>query len=219
MTWFWLLVVISGILLVLARYRLSSLQWSLGLVVVLLASGMMEVFAGWFLVILWLLLIVGLLFLHAGSIRMKLWDTIFGGLQRALPGLSKTEQEAIDAGTVWWDAELFSGSPQWSKLLTVPAPALTEEETLFLIDDTEKLCAALDDWEISEQCHDLPEAIWQQLKALGYFGMIIPKEYGGKGFSHLAHSCVVQKLSARSTTVGVTVMVPNSLGPAELLLH
>ncbi|HED14099.1 MAG TPA: acyl-CoA dehydrogenase [Gammaproteobacteria bacterium] len=219
MSWFWLLVVFGGVLLILARYRLTVWQWSVGLTVLVIFSGWTGIFADSLMVILWLLLTVGLLFLHADSLRMRLWRTVFTRLQQVLPGLSKTEQEAIDAGTVWWDAELFSGAPEWSRLLSVPAPDLTEEETLFLIDDTEKLCAVLDDWEISEQRHDLPEAIWQRLSKQGYFGMIIPKEYGGKGFSPLAHSSVVLKLSARSTTAGVTVMVPNSLGPAELLLH
>ncbi len=219
MNWLWTIAVLCTATLVLARFRLTRAQWSLSLTAVVLISGMSGMFASGLMLILWLLLIAGLLFLNAGSLRIKLWSRVFRRLQQVLPGLSRTEQEAIDAGTVWWDAELFSGSPDWTKLLTVPAPDLTEEETLFLIDDTEKLCAALDDWEISEQRHDLPKAIWQQLKEQGFFGMIIPKEYGGKGFSHLAHSSVVLKLSARSTTAGVTVMVPNSLGPAELLLH
>jgi len=219
MAWIGLLVVFAGILLLLAHQRLSSTQWSLGLVGLLVISGIMEWLSSGLLLVLWLVLIAGMLFLHGDVLRLRLWATVFARLQQVLPRLSKTEQEAIDAGTIWWDAELFSGAPQWRKLLAVPAPVLTDEETLFLIDETEKLCAALDDWDISEQRHDLPPAIWQRLKEKGYLGMIIPKEYGGKGFSHLAHSSVVMKLSARSTTAGVTVMVPNSLGPAELLLH
>jgi acyl-CoA dehydrogenase len=139
--------------------------------------------------------------------------------RRILPDMSSTEKEAIDAGTVWWDGDLFSGAPDWDKLLAMPEPQLTEEEQAFLDGPVETLCAMCDDWEITHERQDLPPQVWQFIKEQGFLGMIIPKQYGGQGFSALAHSAVVTKLSSRSNAAAVSVMVPNSLGPAELLLH
>lgn len=134
------------------------------------------------------------------------------------PPISDTEQAAIDAGTVWWDAELFSGKPDWKKLRDFPVPALSGEEQAFLDGPTEKLCAMLSDWDI-RRSGDLPQIVWSFIRNNGFMGMIIPKEHGGLGFSALAHSAVVLKIASRSPTAAVTVMVPNSLGPAELLLR
>src|SRR5688572_5667414 len=139
--------------------------------------------------------------------------------RRILPDMSQTEKEAIDAGTVWWDADLFSGKPDWDKLLRTPEPRLTAEEQAFLDGPVEELCAMCNDWEITHERQDLPEHVWQFIKDNGFLGMIIPKQYGGLGFSALAHSAVVMKLSTRSSTAAISVMVPNSLGPGELLLH
>ena len=136
-----------------------------------------------------------------------------------LPAMSQTEQEAIDAGTVWWDGELFSGNPDWSKLLALPAPALSVEERAFLDSETEQLCAMVSDWDTTQVWQDLPPPAWQFIKEKGFLGMIIPKRYGGKEFSAGMHSQVIQKLSTRCSAAAVSVMVPNSLGPAELLLH
>jgi len=139
--------------------------------------------------------------------------------KRMLPPLSETEREALEAGTVGWDGELFSGSPDWKKLLSLPTPQLTPSEQAFLDGPVEELCRMLDDWRIVELDRDLPPAVWQFLKQERFFGMIIPTAYGGLGFSVLAHSQVIMKVASRSVTAAVTVMVPNSLGPAELLLH
>jgi acyl-CoA dehydrogenase len=141
---------------------------------------------------------------------------IFRGI---LPQVSQTEQEALDAGTVWWEGDLFSGRPNWNKLLAYPKPKLTAEEKAFLAGPVEELCAMLDEWRITRELHDLPPGVWQFIKDNGFFGMIIPKQYGGRGFSALAHSEVVMKISSRSGTAAVSVMVPNSLGPSELLLQ
>lgn len=136
-----------------------------------------------------------------------------------MPGLSDTEQEAIDAGDVWWDGDLFTGDPDWNKLLAVPKATLTAAEQQFLDGPVAQLCAMLDEWDISSRRGDLPEAAWQFLREHRFFGMIIPTSYGGLGFSPYAHSEVVRRISAVSLTAGVTVMVPNSLGPGELLLQ
>ena len=151
--------------------------------------------------------------------RRRISKPLLAWYRKVLPPMSDTEREAIDAGTVWWDAELFSGHPDWRKLREFPKPKLTPEEQAFLDGPVEELCAMLDDWKIRHELVDLPPDVWRFIKANGFFGMIIPKEFGGLGFSALAHSSVVMKISTRSSAAAVTVMVPNSLGPAELLLR
>jgi acyl-CoA dehydrogenase len=139
--------------------------------------------------------------------------------RRMLPTMSRTEQDALEAGNVWWDGELFSGRPDWRKLARLPAPKLTPEEQAFLDGPTEKLCRMLDDWQITHELCDMPADVWEFLKRERFFAMIIPKEYGGLGFSPLACSMVLTKVSSRNATASSTIGVPNSLGPAELLLH
>ena len=137
----------------------------------------------------------------------------------ALPSLSDTEAEALNAGDVWWEAELFSGNPDWRILRRVNPPRLTDEEQAFIDGPCQKLCRVVDDWQVNRLTADLPKEAWQMMRDEGFFGMIIPKEYGGLGFSALAHSEVVRLISARSLVAAVTIMVPNSLGPGELLLQ
>ena len=144
---------------------------------------------------------------------------LLGWFRKVLPPLSDTEQEALDAGTVWWDGELFSGRPDWGKLHNFPTPRLSEEEQAFLDGPVEQLCQMTNEWEVTTELQDLPPQVWRFIKDNGFFGLIIPKEYGGKGFSAIAHSQIAMKLASRSGDLGSTVMVPNSLGPAELLMH
>jgi acyl-CoA dehydrogenase len=139
--------------------------------------------------------------------------------RRLLPSMSQTEKEALEAGTVWWDGELFTGAPRWEKLLSAKAPQLTQAEQAFLNGPCEELCGMLDDWDITHRRADLPPEVWSFLTAKGFFAMIIPKAYGGLEFSAYAHSCVLAKIASRSTTCSSIVAVPNSLGPAELLNH
>ncbi len=126
-----------------------------------------------------------------------------------MPAMSDTERAAIESGTVWWDAELFSGKPNWERLLKAAPASLSPEEQAFLDNEVETLCDMANDWETTQE----------YTKDAGFLGMIIPRQYGGKGFSHYAHSQVVMKLSTRCSAAAISVMVPNSLGPAELLLH
>jgi acyl-CoA dehydrogenase len=151
--------------------------------------------------------------------RRLLSDRVLAMYRRILPDMSSTEKEAIDAGTVWWDGDLFSGRPDWERLLGTPVPRLSAEEQAFVDGPVEEACAMANDWEVTHERYDLPPRLWQFLKDKGFFGMIIPKKYSGLGFSAIAHSEVVTKLSSRCNALAVTVMVPNSLGPAELLLH
>ena len=149
------------------------------------------------------------------------WITkpIFRMAAHALPRLSDTEREAIEAGDVWWDADLFTGNPDWNKLLAFAPAKLSEEEQQFLAGPVEELCRMLDDWKINWEWHDLPPEVWDFLKSRKFFAMIIPKQYGGLGFSAYAHSEVIRKLSSRSICAACTAMVPNSLGPGELLMQ
>src|SRR5215510_2950390 len=170
--------------------------------------------------VLWpiLVLAAGLIFLPPLR-RALLSDPLLGWFCKALPQVSQTEQEALDAGAVWWDGEFFSGKPDWNQILGFKKPALTTEEQAFLDGPVDQLCRMCDEWEVSYELNDLPPQVWQFIKDAGFLGMIIPRQYGGMGFSALAHSQVVMKLGGRCPTACVTVMVPNSLGPAELLLH
>ncbi|MGN6100441.1 MAG: acyl-CoA dehydrogenase [Devosia sp.] len=134
-----------------------------------------------------------------------------------LPRVSRTEQEALDAGTVGWDAELFSGKPRWDRLFAVPKGELSAEEQAFLDGPTNTVCSMIDDWDIRHNRADMPESVWRYLKQQGFLGMLISKEHGGLGFSAQAQSQIVSKIASRSIAAGITVMVPNSLGPGELL--
>ncbi|HET6632977.1 MAG TPA: acyl-CoA dehydrogenase [Rhodanobacteraceae bacterium] len=154
-----------------------------------------------------------------GFRRQRISAPVLKTFAKVTPTLSDTEQTALEAGTVGFEGELFSGKPDWKQLLSEPVPTLSAEEQAFLDGPTEELCAIVNDWEITHELADLPPEIWAFLKSHKFFGMIIPKRYGGLEFSALAHSAVLQKLASRSMTLASTVAVPNSLGPAELLLH
>ena len=161
-----------------------------------------------------------LILLNVRPLRLRLVTRPFlRSYRRLLPSMSATEREALDAGTVWWDGELFTGGPDWQKLMSAKAPTLNEAEQAFLDGPCEDLCAMLDDWDITHVRADLPPEVWSFIKSNGFFAMIIPKRYGGLEFSAYAHSCVLAKIASRSGTASSTIAVPNSLGPAELLLH
>ncbi|AZD72158.1 acyl-CoA dehydrogenase [Pseudomonas chlororaphis] len=214
----WILVLLVGIAY-LAHRRIAPLP-ALGVVAVyLLAMGAFSRAPGWLLLIFWVLLAAVAAPLLLPDLRRKYFSApLFSWFQKVLPPMSQTERDAIDAGTVWWDGELFSGRPDWDKLLAYPKAQLSEEEQAFIDGPTEELCAMVSDWQIG-QSMDLPPAAWEHIKQHGFFALIIPKEFGGKGFSAYAHSQVAMKLATRSGDLASTVMVPNSLGPAELLLH
>lgn len=202
----------------LAYHCMPAVVWSGAFAVFLLITA-----NGWpafLLVLAWILLIALSVFLIPSPLRRGVISApVLKLFRRILPAVSQTEREALEAGTVWWDGELFSGRPDWNKLLAYPKPRLTAEEQAFIDGPLNELCEMLSDWEITYEMTDMPPHVWQFIKDNGFLGMIIPREYGGKGFSALAHSQVVMQLTTRSGTAAVSVMVPNSLGPAELLLH
>ncbi|WP_370229753.1 acyl-CoA dehydrogenase [Marinobacter nauticus] len=167
-----------------------------------------------------ILLALALLVTLPGDLRLdKLSRPLLGWVRSRLPKLSPTEQEALNSGSVDWDGELFSGQPEWNKLLDAAPAHLTSEEQAFLDGPVEELCKMLDDWQITHEDYDLPDKVWKFIRSKGFFGLVIPKEDGGLGFSNTAHSEIVMKISTRSVSAAVTVMVPNSLGPGELLMH
>ena len=214
----WILVFVGGALY-LAYQRVSLRAATLATGIALLAYTLLRQPSTPWLVAWWLAFgVMALLNLDAFRLRF-ITRPFLKTYRRMLPSMSDTEREALEAGTVWWDGELFTGRPDWNKLLSAKAPGLTPEEQAFIDGPCEELCRMIDDWDITHRRADLPPEIWDFLKKKGFFAMIIPKRYGGLEFSAYAHSCVLVKLSSRSATVSSTVAVPNSLGPGELLLH
>ena len=216
---YWFLISLPPLVVALAYGRAPFFAWYGAGLVWLAALGWL---AGWSSVTMTAELatvaVLGAVFLLPGLRRGLVTAGIFKAFRKALPSMSQTEKDALEAGTVWWEGELFAGKPDWAKMLAYPAPKLTPEEQRFLDVETAELCRLTKDWECTQK-QDMPAEVWRYMKEKGFFGMIIPKEFGGLGFSAYAHSQVVTKLSTRSSAPAVTVMVPNSLGPAELLLH
>jgi acyl-CoA dehydrogenase len=213
------LVLVTGVLLTLA-YRRTDLRTSTIVLGALLVAYWLFGDGGFFWNTFLLVLFVVLAALNVETIRRdNVTRRLFGLYRGMLPSMSKTEQEALEAGNVWWDGELFTGMPDWRRLKSLPAPKLTPEEQAFLDGPTEELCRLLDDWQITHELVDMPPNVWQFIKDHRFFAMIIPKEYGGLQFSPLANSMVLAKIASRNATAASTIGVPNSLGPAELLLH
>jgi acyl-CoA dehydrogenase len=209
----WTILGILLLIFVMGYFGASFWLWMLAAAVVLYGAGAP----------LWLWIVLAAFTVLFGIIpirRATVSAAIFKFLRSAgfMPRISDTERTAIDAGTVWVDGELFSGRPDFGRLLNEPYPDLTPEERAFLDGPVEEVCRMTDDWDVFQR-GDLSDEVWDYLKENRFFGMIIPKEYGGLGFSSLANSAVVKKCAARSLPLSITVMVPNSLGPAELLIH
>jgi acyl-CoA dehydrogenase len=179
----------------------------------------MNLFAAWFAALATLLAILVVPLAMPSLRRALISKPLLLRFRRVMPRMSQTEREALEAGTVSFDGELFRGHPAWGQLLSIRKSKLTAEEQHFLDHEVETLCAMVSDWETTSVYKDLPPRAWQYIREHGFLGMVIPKAYGGLGFSAYAHSEVVTKLSTRCASVAVTVLVPNSLGPGELLLH
>jgi acyl-CoA dehydrogenase len=203
----------------LALLNLNRYLWSATLLILSAAVCMLELLPPPLGYILLTVASCGAIVLAIKPIRQKLVTKfIFGWFKKIMPPMSETEAQAIKAGDTWYEANLFAGSMDWNKFLAEPSYQLTQEEENFLNDQTEKLCAMLDDWQITHHDLDMPEKVWQYMRGEKFFALHIPKEYGGLGFSATANSTIVAKIATKSLTAAVTVMVPNSLGPAELLL-
>src|SRR5436190_1567650 len=219
LTLLWFAFVVVA-LVVLAYTNATGIAWTIAFAVLLALSWSASLLPVWINGILSAAFVIVAVVLNITPLRRSLVsDRVLAVFRKVMPPMSQTERDAIEAGTVWWDAELFSGRPNWARLLAVPPPALTSDEQHFLDHEVDELCEMVNDWETTHVYKDLPPHVWQYIKDKGFLGMSIPKEYGGLGFSAYAHSEVMTKLSTHSGTVSVTVMVPNSLGPVELLQH
>jgi len=208
------------IIAVLAYHRASLPIWALIWGITLLVFSKFSGPSWFFLMLFWLIyFLIFVPLLVRPWRRQYLSKPILNLYRKLMPAMSRTEREALNAGTVFWEGDLFRGMPDWKKLLSMSLPRLSEEEQQFIDGPVEQLCSMLDDWDISHKRADLPPEVWDFLKKEGFFGLLIPKEYQGKGFSNYACSEIQIKIQAYSVTAGSTVSVPNSLGPAELLLH
>ena len=173
-------------------FRLPLILWSIMVALGLIAMPYVSDAGTATLSLLWVIYAAVVIPLNVPMLRKNLISNpLFKGMARTMPTVSQTEQEALDAGDVWWEGELFSGKPDFSKIRTIPKPQLTEEEQAFLDGPVEELCRMSNDWEITHENFDLSPQAWQFIKDKGFFAMIIPKEYGGLGYSALAHSEVV----------------------------
>jgi len=214
----WTVLLIS-IVLVSAYLRLPLLLWSLFLGAGLVAFNMFADASMAKNTLLWIVYAAVMIPLNFKPLRRNFFSRfIYAAMKKIMPTISQTEQEALDAGDVWWEAELFSGKPDFNFLKKIPKPELSDEEQAFLDGPVEEFCKMLDDWQITHIDYDLTPEAWQFAKDNGFFSLIIPKQYGGLDYSAYCHSQVVMKIGSRSGSAGVTVMVPNSLGPGKLLM-
>jgi acyl-CoA dehydrogenase len=217
-TLFWIVVLIAAPIAV--AYRRTPLKPATGILAAVLV--LFTLFAGagfWVNLLLWLLLGAIAALNLVERRREIVTRRLLAVYRKMLPRISQTERDALEAGNVWWEGELFSGGPKWHRLLELGKPTLTDEEQAFLDGPAHELCRMLDDWEITHERADLPPEVWDYLKRERFFAMIIPKTYGGLEFSPLACSQVLTKIATRSSTAASIIGVPNSLGPAELLMH
>ena len=211
---------VIGIVFLSAFYQLKPIIWTILLGIVLIYCTGMAYLSLPIAVILWLIYLPSALFVNLHQFRQKHFITpLLTRLKKQMPSISRTEREAIEAGNTWWEKELFCGRPKWKILLNISAPKLSSDEEAFLENQVETVCSMINDWQVVHHDRDLPREVWDYLKREKFFGLVIPKEYGGLGFSAIAHSNIVVKIATRSISAAVNTMVPNSLGPAELLLH
>ena len=213
-----ILAVIIQLAMVLAIFLLS-LSRVTGSIVALITVLVTAFISPWSLILGLPIALLCLMLLITPIRQSMITKPVYKALGGAMPSMSDTEREALDAGTSWWEKELFMGAPDWDTFAKYPYPELSEEEQSFIDNEVEVLCAMLDEWQIHHEDKELSPEAWRFIKANGFLGLIIPKEYGGLEFSSYAQSRVMSKIASRSPTAAVTCMVPNSLGPGELLMH
>lgn len=217
LTWIFLFFIAA---IILSFTRASLIVWTLSFILFLVAVTVSHAFSIAFLIAVWMIFIMLTPLFNVYPLRRALISKkLLSVYKKAMPSMSATEREALTAGSVGWEGEIFSGMPNWQALRAITAGKLSQEEQSFLEGPVNELCSMISNWEINHRKFDIPPEIWAFLKENGFFGLIIPKKYGGKEFSALAHSQIVTKISSVSIAVSTVVSVPNSLGPAELLMH
>ncbi len=219
MGYLWLgLFIFSFVVLFYQRASLSV--WTISVVVLMSFFSYFGHASKISLIPLWLVFFIIFIPLTIPTIRRKYFSkSLLSFYRKVMPSMSRTEKEALAAGSVTWEGQLFRGVPNWKKLCSLPKPQLSAEEQAFLEGPVETLCGMINDWDITHNRADLPPHMWKFIKENGFFGLIIPKQYNGKEFSAFAHSQILVKIYGCSSSVATTISVPNSLGPAELLLH
>jgi acyl-CoA dehydrogenase len=215
--WFVVFVICFGVL---SYNRASLIVWTISYAILMVLMTCLSP-VGWFgLTIFWLLFLTLFTLLNVLPWRRRILSSrILNFYKKVMPTMSRTEREALAAGSVTWEGELFKGAPRWDKFLKLAKPSLTTEEEAFINGPVEQLCAMINDWNITHNLADMPPEMWQFVKEQGFFSLIIPKSYGGKEFSAYAHSQILTKIYGISASVASVVAVPNSLGPGELLLR
>ena len=212
------LAVIIQLAVVLAIFLLSLSRVTASIVAIITVI-VTAIISPWSLILGIPIALLCLILLIAPMRQALITRPVYKALGGAMPSMSDTEREALDAGTSWWEKELFMGAPNWKTFAEYPYPQLSDEEQSFIDNEVETLCVMLDEWKIQHEDKDLSPQAWQFIKDNGFLGLIIPKEYGGLNFTSYAQSRVMSKIASRSPTAAVTCMVPNSLGPGELLMH
>ncbi len=216
LTWIVLFLIYLGVF---CYHRASLWVWSLGVGAFLLVMSFAGPLGSFWLGFFWLVYAVTVVPLNILPLRRWLIsDKALKAFRQVMPQMSDTEKQALEAGTVGWNRDLFSGIPDWNKLCNIAQPTLSLEEQDFIDNQVEQVCKMINSWRISREM-DVPQEIWDHFKREGYFGLIIPKSYGGKEFSAFAHSEIIVKIAGLSSAVATIMSVPNSLGPAELLLR
>ena len=213
-----ILAVLIQLAVVLAIFLLS-LSRTTGSILAIVTALVTIFISPWSLVLGVPIMLLCLVLLIDPIRKVMITKPVYKALGGAMPSMSDTEREALDAGTSWWEKELFMGAPNWDTFASYPYPELSEREQHFIDNEVETLCAMLDEWQIQHEDKELSPKAWQFVKDNGFLGLIIPEEYGGLAFSSYAQSRVMSKIASRSPTAAVSCMVPNSLGPGELLMH
>lgn len=213
-------IVFIAILWVFAFYRTSPRFWIPAIFIILLNYSLLHLMSYFSLILCWVIWILVSGFVLISPLRQKYFTSFFlKWFRKRQPTLTTAEQQVLDAGGLWWEQQFFTGKPDWQALEKISLSRLTVMEQAFIDNQVNTLCEMLNDWKIINEYKDLPKKIWDYLKKEKFWGLIIEQQYGGHGFSALAHSTIVSKIASRSYTAAITVMVPNSLGPAEFLNH
>ena len=220
MTGFIEFIIFFGLILIVAAFRWRASVWSWVIFALLFIYTCFSSLNFYFLIPAWLIYFIIVAITQIKSWRLRLLTKpVYYLLQKTMPAISETENIAIEAGDVWWERDLFCGNPDWKQLIGMPKSALKEEEQAFLDNEVNTLCEMLDDWQINFKDYDLSKPIWDYIKTERFWALNIDPKYGGRGFSAQGHSAVITKIATRSASAAVTVMVPNSLGPGELITH